>query len=300
MSDLADLFPGFESHWIDTQAGRIFARSGGSGPPLVLLHGFPQTHVMWHRLAPSLAQRFTVVVPDLRGYGWSSVPESEGGQAYSKRDMGGDAVEVMEALGHVRFHCVGHDRGARVAYRLALDHPGRIDRLALLDILPTMTMWDDMNAARAMQVYHWTFLAQPAPVPERLITADPIPWLEHTLASWTKPKSLKPFDARALAHYRAAFNNPDRIHAMCEDYRAGASIDPQRDREDVVSGKRVLSPTLVLWGDAGIPAAGASPLDIWRATLAPKAEGSSVDSGHFLPEENPDATLAALLPFLAG
>ncbi|WP_342359146.1 alpha/beta hydrolase [Terrarubrum flagellatum] len=299
-ADLADLFPGFASHWIDTEAGRIFARSGGSGPPVVLIHGFPQTHVEWHLIAPELAQRFTVVALDLRGYGWSSAPRSEKGELYAKRAMGGDIVRAMEALGHARFAVVGHDRGARVAYRLALDHPGRVSKLALLDIMPTITMWEGMDAKRAMQVYHWSFLAQSYPLPETLISKAPLEFINHTLASWTKAKSLAPFDDFALAHYRAFFSDPSRIHACCEDYRAGATIDVEHDRADRESGKTVLCPTLILWGDVGIPAAGTNPHDVWRASFTPGATGQSVDSGHFLPEENPSATLAALAPFLAA
>ncbi|PSC04642.1 alpha/beta hydrolase [Alsobacter soli] len=301
MSDLADLFPGFASKWIDTEAGKIFARVGGEGPPLMLLHGFPQTHVMWRRLAPALAERFTVVAMDLRGYGWSTAPRGDGGlEVYSKRAMGRDVVAVMEQLGHVRFALVGHDRGARVGYRLALDEPGRVERLALLDIMPTLLMWERMDAKRAMQVYHWTFLAQPEPLPEKVIGGDPIHWLEHTLASWTKAKSLAPFDAGALAHYRAFFNNPDRIHACCEDYRAGATTDLAQDRADRDAGKTIACPTAVIWGSAGIPAAGSSPLDTWHETFAPQATGQAVDSGHFVAEENPQSTLDALLPFLTA
>jgi haloacetate dehalogenase len=299
MSDLADLFPGFQSHWIDTDAGRIFARSGGSGPPVVLLHGFPQSHVMWHLVAPELAKTHTVVAMDLRGYGWSSSPRSEMGEGYSKRLMAEDVIKVMEELGHIRFAVVGHDRGARVGYRLALDHPGRVERLALLDIMPTLVMWEGMTAARAMQVYHWTFLAQPAPMPETLIGGNPTFWLDDKLASWSGDRSLKPFDPRALQHYRTAFNNPDRIHATCEDYRAGATLDLAHDQADRDAGKTILCPLLVLWGDKGIPAASSSPLDAWRTTFAPQATGGAVASGHFLPEENPRETLAALLPFLS-
>jgi haloacetate dehalogenase len=299
MSDLADLFPGFKSHWIATDAGKIFARSAGSGPPLVLIHGFPQTMAMWHRIAPQLAEKFTVVLIDLRGYGWSSAPASDARHAtYSKRAMAEDVVRVMEELGHIRFHVAGHDRGARVAYRLALDHPGRVTKLALLDIIPTMTMWERMDAGRAMQVYHWTFLAQPAPLPENLIGRAAASWLEHTLASWTKAKDLSAFDSRALAHYRAFFSDPARIAACCEDYRAGATLDPVADEADFRAGKKILCPTLVLWGDAGIPAAGTSPLDVWRQTFAPQAEGEPVDSGHFVAEENPSETLKALGAFL--
>lgn len=299
MPDLADLFPGFESHWIDTDAGRIFARSGGSGPPLVLIHGFPQTHVMWHRIAPELARHFTVVLPDLRGYGWSSVPSGDDGSLlYAKRAMAADIVTVMEKLGHVRFAVAGHDRGGRVAYRLALDHPGRVSRLAVLDIVPTLAMWEQMDAERAMQVYHWTFLAQPAPFPETLIGRDPRYYLDHTLASWTADKSLRAFDKRALDHYRAFYASPDRLHATCEDYRAGATHDLAFDRADRDAGHTIIPPLLAIWGASGIPAAGESPIDVWRATFAPNATGIPVPSGHFLAEENPEGTLQALLPFL--
>ncbi len=298
--DLADLFPGFESRWIPTEVGKAFARVGGSGPPVVLLHGFPQTHVLWHRMAPALAERHTVVAMDLRGYGWSSAPPGDAAhETYSKRAMGRDVVTVMEALGHTRFHVVGHDRGGRVAYRLALDHPGRTLSLTVLDIMPTLTMWEGMTAQRAMQVYHWTFLAQPAPMPERLIAGAARFWQDEKLASWSGPRSLDVFDPRALAHYHAFFESPDRIHALCEDYRAGATVDLAHDREDRDAGKTILCPTLAVWGNAGIPAASSSPLDVWRATFAPQIEGAGVDSGHFVPEENPQATLDLLLPFLA-
>jgi haloacetate dehalogenase len=300
MPDLPDLFPGFAAHRIDTEAGLIFARSGGGGPPLALIHGFPQTHVEWHPIAGDLAARFTVVAIDLRGYGSSSAPESESGSRYSKRAMGGDVVKVMAALGHARFAIVGHDRGARVAYRLALDHPGRVTRLALLDIMPTVAMWDGMNAARAMQVYHWTFLAQPFPLPEMLLSSAPREYLDLKLAQWAGSRSLDAFDPRALTHYRAFFADPARLHACCEDYRAGATLDVEHDRADLAAGRTIGCPTLVLWGDAGIPAASSGPLDVWRATFAPHATGHGIASGHFLPEENPRATLAALLPFLSA
>lgn len=299
MTDLADLFPGFESHWIDTEIGRIFARSGGEGPPVVLIHGFPQTHVMWHRIAPALARTHRVVVLDLRGYGWSVAPKGDGGrELYTKRAMARDVITVMEKLGHIRFAVVGHDRGARVAYRLALDHPGRVERLALLDIVPTLTMWEEMDAKRAMKVYHWTYLAQPAPLPERMIGADPTTWQDHTLASWTATGKLTAFDPAALEHYRAYFRDPSRIHANCEDYRAGATTDLAHDRASREQGKHILCPTLVLWGETGIPADGAGPLEVWRATFAPKAEGRGLKGGHFIAEENATDTLAALAGFL--
>lgn len=300
MSDLPDLFPGFATRWIDVDSVKIFARVGGSGPPLALVHGFPQTHAEWHRIAGELAERFTVVAMDSRGYGSSSAPASRNGALYAKHVVAGDVLRVMETLGFRSFALVGHDRGARVGYRLALDHPGRVTRLALLDILPTLTMWETMNAARAMQVYHWPFLAQAYPLPETLIAKAATAYLHHTLASWTKGKSLASFDERALAHYQAFFVDPARIHACCEDYRAGATIDLKHDRQDRAAGGTISCPTLVLWGDAGIPASGASPLDVWRSTFAPDATGQAIDSGHFLPEENPQATLAALRPFLSA
>lgn len=301
MTNLDSLFPGFKGHWIDTEIGRIFARVGGEGPPVVLIHGFPQTHAEWHRIAPELAKTHMVVCPDLRGYGWSSAPHGDGGrETYSKRAMGQDIVTVMQALGHLRFAVVGHDRGARVGYRLALDHPGRVERLALLDIMPTLEMWEGMDAARAMQVYHWTFLAQPEPVPERLLQGDAKAWLDHCIASWTASKTLDAFHPLALQAYAESFGDPSRIHAACEDYRAGATTDLAQDKADREAGKTILCPVLALWGEAGIPAKGASPLEIWRASFAPQAEGQAVASGHFLPEENPQATLSALKPFLAA
>jgi haloacetate dehalogenase len=214
MPDLADLYPGFASKWIDTAAGRIFARTGGEGPPLMLLHGYPQTNVMWHRVAPALAQRFSLVNPDLPGYGWSDAPESDAEHApYTKRAMASAMIEVMEALGHARFRLAGHDRGGRVAYRLALDHPGRLDRLAVLDIVPTWVMWHRMDARLANRAWHWMFLAQPAPFPETMIGKDPLFFFDSRAARGTKVKSLSAFDPRALAHYHAFFQDPLRLHA---------------------------------------------------------------------------------------
>src|SRR6187200_1250764 len=189
-----DLFPGFASHWIDGEAGRVFARAGGSGPPLVLLHGFPETHACFHRIAPALARTHTVVCPDLRGYGWSSAPKGDPvHETYSKRAMGRDVIRVMEKLGHVRFALAGHDRGARVAYRLALDEPGRVERLALLDILPTFEVWRRV-AAGLQPAAHWDFLARPEPLPETEIGRDPLPYFEGLMASWSGTKTLAPFD----------------------------------------------------------------------------------------------------------
>ena len=307
--DLADLFPGFEAKTIDTGEAKIFARIGGpaGAPPLVCLHGFPETHVMWAKVAPRLTERFRVVLPDLRGYGWSSVPEIEADHSQmSKRAMARDVVRLMEELGHARFAVVGHDRGARVAYRLVLDHPGRATRLALLDIVPTSAMWARMDAGFALKTYHWLFLAQPAPMPERLIGRGPVDWLEHTLASWTKAKDLSAFGKRALAHYRAFFSVPERIAATCEDYRAGATIDRALDEADLAGTRRIDVPTLVLWGAAGIPAGPSGtdphsgPLAAWAPFMAPGAslDGAGLDTGHFLAEEAPEATAERLVAFL--
>ncbi|HEY8380978.1 MAG TPA: alpha/beta hydrolase [Microvirga sp.] len=297
MSD--DLFPGFEPDWIDTQAGRIFARSAGSGPPVVLLHGFPQTHAMWHHLAPALARTHRVVLMDLRGYGWSSAPRGdEAHETYAKRAMGQDVIAVMEALGHVHFAVVGHDRGARVGYRLALDHPGRVERLALLDILPTIRVWEGIRSG-AKPAAHWGFLSEPYPTPEDEITRDPLPYFEGLLAKWTAGQSLDAFDPRALASYRQSCNEPTRIHAMCEDYRAGATRDLEADEADLASGRRIACPTHVIWGEFYLTAgATESALDTWRGTFAPQATGTKVEAGHFVAEENPAATLAALEAFL--
>jgi haloacetate dehalogenase len=297
MTDLADLFPGFATHWIATRAGRFFVRAKGDGPPLLLLHGYPQTHVEWHKIAPQLAERFTVVLMDLRGYGWSGAPRSENGALYTKRLMAQDAIAVMEQLGHIRFSLVGHDRGARVAYRLALDHPERLDKLALIDIIPTAARWQALNAAEALKAYHWTFLAQPEPMPETLIGGAAPFYVDFTLASWTAAKDLSAFDPRALAHYRAAFNEPSRIHAACEDYRAGATLDRATDEADQAAGKKIAVPVLVLWGGRGLGGGGASTLDVWRQ-WAHNVQGQPITGGHFLPEENPEATLEALLAFL--
>ncbi len=299
MSATDALFPGFESREIETAAGRIFLRTGGSGPPLLLIHGFPQTHAMWHRVAPQLAEHFSLVMPDLRGYGRSSAPPGDAGHmTYSKRAMAEDMIAVMEGLGHSAFRVVGHDRGARVAYRLALDHPARVERLALLDIAPTVTMWDTMDAEKAMKVYHWAFLAQPTPMPETLLQGASAMWLDHTIASWSRD-GLDAYDPRAMDDYRAFFAEPARIHACCEDYRAGATVDVEHDRADLAMTKRIFCPVYVLWGTRGIPAAG-GPLNQWIRTFAPRAEGKAIDAGHFVAEENPQATLDALLPFLSA
>jgi haloacetate dehalogenase len=299
MSELADLYPGYESRWIETSDGRIFARAGsGGGPPLLLLHGHPQSNVMWHRVAPALAERFTLVIADLPGYGWSAAPGEQANHApYSKRAMAQAMVEAMETLGFVRFRLAGHDRGGRVGYRLALDHPGRLEQLAVLDIVTTWDMWHRMDARLAARAWHWMFLALPAPFPETLIGHDPKFFFDSRAAAGARGRAGDFFDPRALAHYHAAYNDPTRIHAMCEDYRAGRTTDLEHDEADRAAGKKIGCPVLALWGSDGLPAnAGLDTLACWRA-WATDLRGRPIESGHYVPEENPEATARAMLDF---
>jgi haloacetate dehalogenase len=296
MTDADRSFPGFREHVAQGEHGAIFARVGGSGPPLLLIHGFPQTHMEWAGLARALADRFTVVAMDLRGYGRSAAPASQDGALYTKRWMAKDARALMASLGFSRFNVCGHDRGGRVAYRLALDWQEAVEKIAVLDIVPTGAMWAGMGARMAMTTYHWMFLAQPAPLPEKLIGADPLFYLDWTLASWTRDRSLACFPPASLAAYRAALTRPQNISAYCEDYRAGATLDRAYDEEDRAAGREIAAPLLALWGDAGIPAEGVSPLDVWR-DWARDVRGHAIPCGHFLPEEAPRETLAALLAF---
>jgi len=292
-----DLLPGFETHRIAGPAGTLHVRTGGSGPPLLCLHGYPQTMACWHHLAPGLAKRFRVVLMDLRGYGDSDAPDGDGAHVtYSKREMAKDCLAVMQALGHGRFAVMGHDRGGRVAYRLALDHPDAVDRLVVLDILPTGEVWSRLTAPAAIAAYHWSFLAQPHPMPETLISGAPQLYADHTLRGWTKAKSLDVFDPRALAAYRALLADPARVHAVCEDYRAGWFVDRVIDDADKAAGRRISAPTLALWGSDYVGKGTAGPLDIWR-TWCDHVTGQPIDSGHFLGEENHADTLAALLAF---
>jgi haloacetate dehalogenase len=267
---------------------------GGAGPPLLLLHGFPQTHVAWHRVAPRLAERFTVVAADLPGYGDSAGPEPDPAHtAYSKRATAATLVEAMRTLGFPRFAVAGHDRGARVAYRMALDHPDRVSRLAVLDVIPTLESAERVDRAFGLTTYHWFFLAQPPPFPERLIGGDPEFFLDHTLGSWLgRPDGI---EAAARDEYRRCFRQPGVIRASCEDYRAGLSVDLEHDRADRAAGRRIACPLLVLWSATDDWKA-LDPLAVWRG-WAERVDGGRIDSGHFLMEEAPDATTAALLRF---
>lgn len=287
------MFDGFTNERIVTSGAEINFLVGGDGPPLLLLHGYPQSHVMWHRVAPRLAERFTVVCSDLRGYGDSSKPPGGGDHAtYSKRAMAEDQAQVMEELGFRRFSVAGHDRGGRVAHRMALDYPESVQRLAVLDIAPTHTMFRRADMDFGLTYYHWFFLAQPYNLPERLIGADPDFFLEWKLGAWGS--GIEAFDPEALAEYKRCFSDPATIHASCEDYRAAASIDLRHDEEDLE--RRVDCPLLALWGDRGFIGRSYDVLEVWREK-AERVEGRALPSGHFLPEEAPEETLQSFLDF---
>ena len=290
------MFEDFERRQVATSGATINLVTGGSGPPLLLLHGYPQTHAMWHRVAPRLARDYTVVAPDLRGYGDSSKPPGgDDHRGYAKRAMALDAVEVMQALGFERFAVAGHDRGARVAYRMALDHPERLTKLALLDIVPTSTMFATFDGRSALATYHWFFLAQPFDLPERLIGCDPEYYLRTTLSRWSG--DLSAFAPEALAAYIEHFRDPACIHATCEDYRAGATLDVAHDEAD--RGRQIGSALLVLRGAARGRWQRNEPLAVWREWAA-DVRGGGLPCGHFLAEEAPDETYAALRDFLRG
>ncbi len=296
---MADLFPGFAVRDLETRGARIHARVGGSGPPVLLLHGYPQTHAIWHRMAAPLAERFTVVAADLRGYGDSGKPPSAPDHApYSKRAMAQDLVEAMGLLGAEAFHVVGHDRGGRVGHRLAMDHPARVRSLTVLDIAPTLAMYEATDLAFARAYYHWFFLVQPEPLPEKLIGADPAFFLRTKLRGWSQGRW--PFDDRAVAEYVRCFADPATIHATCEDYRAAAGIDLEHDRADRDAGRRLRCPVLALWGERGTVHRCFRPLDEWRRVAAGEVRGGPLPSGHYLPEEVPEALLGELVPFLGS
>jgi haloacetate dehalogenase len=295
------MLEGFESAEIETGETTIFARWGGSGPPLLLLHGFPQTHLMWRSVAPHLARRFTVVCADLRGYGRSGCPPSARDHSpYAKRAMARDMVAIMRHLGFEQFCVAGHDRGGRVAYRLTLDHPGRIQRLAALDVLPTASAWDLADARFALGYWPWSLLAQPEPLPERLLAATPDAVVDNALGAWGSPTSA--FEPQVRSAYVEALRDPARVHAICEEYRAAATLDRQHDETDRTSGRRIQCPVLVLWSGKG--ALGSwyeergGPLAIWRQ-WATDVRGSALEAGHFFPEEAPRESAEALERFFS-
>lgn len=297
---MAPLFSGFEPVSVEVTADvRINARVGGQGPPLLLLHGHPQTHAIWHKVAPSLAGRYRLVMADLRGYGDSSRPASDSDHAaYSKRTMAADMVALMQSLGHERFAVLAHDRGARVAHRLALDHPSSVSRMALLDIAPTLAMYRQTSEAFARAYWHWFFLIQSAPLPERLIEADPGAYVLDMMGS--RYGGLSHFDPRALEEYVRCASLPGSAHAMCEDYRAAASIDLQHDQESLARNQQMTVPIQVLWGARGVVARCFDPLAEWRAVSSASVEGEALACGHYIAEEAPHALLAKVEPFLSS
>jgi haloacetate dehalogenase len=288
-----DLFPGFRLLDVQTAGARIRVRTGGEGPPLLLLHGYPQTHVLWHAVADRLKDRFTLVCADLRGYGDSDKPPTDADHLpYSKRAMALDMAQVMSLLGHERFFIGAHDRGARVAHRLALDHETRVIRLATLDIAPTREMYAHTGDAFARAYWHWFFLIQPAPFPERMIGADPKAYWLKKCGSGSA--GLAPFVPQALEHYLRCFADPAAIHASCEDYRAAATIDIRHDDED---GERKLArPLLALWGEKGVIGRCFDPLALWRLR-AQDVRGHALPGGHYLAEEVPDLVAAEFAAF---
>ena len=292
------MFEGFEPRRVAVGEIAINARIGGAGAPLLLLHGYPQTHAMWHRVAPRLAEHFTVVAADLRGYGDSDRPPSDPDHvAHCKRTVANDMVGLMAALGFERFALAGHDRGGRVAHRLALDHPDRLSRLAVLDIVPTRTLFRATDQAIATGYYHWFFLIQPFDLPERLIGADPVYYLHRKLGQWGT--GLAAFAPEALAEYERCFKDPAVIHASCEDYRAAASIDLEHDEADLAT-RSIACPLLVLWGAKGLMERHFDVLQTWRERASGTVEGRPLPCGHFLAEECPDETAAELLRFFSA
>jgi haloacetate dehalogenase len=290
------LFPGFESELIEVNGVKIMARKGGSGRPLLLLHGHPQTHAIWHRVAQQLAKSHTVVMTDLRGYGDSSKPQgSHDHLNYSKRVMALDQIEVMRHFGFSEFDVLAHDRGARVAHRLALDHPKAVKRLVLLDIAPTLAMYEKTSNQFARSYWHWFFLIQPAPMPERLIEADPSAYVRDVLGR--RSAGLAPFDARALAEYVRCIELPGAAHGLCEDYRASASIDLIHDQLDIDTKNFLHQPLLVLWGEQGVVNQCFEPLKEW-SKLAVNVKGHALPCGHYIPEEAPELLLNQVQSFL--
>lgn len=286
-------FDGFQLSQVETGEVSLRVRHGGAGPPVLLMHGYPETHMMWAPVAEGLARDFTVICPDLRGYGGSSTPSSsDDHETSSKRAMARDAIAAMRHFGFETFDVAGHDRGGRVAYRLALDHPQAVRRVSILDIVPTGEVWARADRRFALGYWHWSFLAQPHPLPETLINADP----EHFFFRGHYPHAAAMFSPEAYAEYLAAVKRPSVVHAICEDYRAGAGYDRQLDEADKRAGRRITCPVQVLWGGRGALAAWYDTLAIWRE-WADDVRGQSLDCGHFIPEEKPAETLELLRGF---
>jgi haloacetate dehalogenase len=284
------MFEGFERVRIEAQGTVINAVRGGQGPPVLLLHGSPQTHAMWHLIAPRLAEDFTVIAPDLRGYGDSSKPESAPDhEPYSKRAMALDQVEVMRHFGFERFALCGHDRGGRVGYRMALDQPGVVTRLAVLDIVPTFEAFSRADTAFGLAYWHWFFLAQPHDLPERLLASEPEKALFRGGSEAIAPE--------AMEEYVRCLRDPEAIRATCEDYRAAATLDFEHDGADRKAGRRIGCPVLALWGRQGFLDGHYDVLEVWRGWAA-DVRGRALECGHYIPEEAPEETYAELSAFL--
>lgn len=295
-------FEAFTARHIDTQGSRLFVRTLGDArrPAVLLVHGFPQTHVLWRRVALALADRFFVVMPDLRGYGDSSLAPGGGDHAaHSKRAMAQDLADVMSALGVGRYFVCGHDRGGRVAHRLALDHAACVRKLCVLDIAPTLDMYARTDMAFARAYYHWFHLIQPAPLPERMIAGCWREYLHAKLGGWGTG-GLAHIEPAALAEYERCFARPEALHTACEDYRASAGIDLEHDRDSRARGERVACDMLVLWGASGVVHRLFEPLALWQAQCAGRVTGQAVPAGHFIPEERPAETAQALAAFFSA
>ena len=286
------MFEGFKEKYIRVKEGNIFCRIAGNGPPLLLLHGYPQTHVMWYKTALTLAKNFTIIVADLRGYGSSMVlPSDTTHKAYSKREMAADMVQLMTLLGYENFFIAGHDRGGRVAHRLARDYRKKVIAMCILDICPTLDMYETTNMDFASSYFHWFFLIQPSNLPEKMIANDPRFWMDKCLIKWSGNHKFGP----AEEAYLLSFCKPERIHASCEDYRASATIDLEHDRED---RKELLNiPIQVLWAKQGVIEQQFSPIDIWQKYTQLKVIGKAMPCGHFIPEEDPQGTIDAFINF---
>ena len=290
------MFANFQKQYVNTTEAKINLVKSGSGPPVLLLHGYPQTYMMWHKIAPLLAENYTVIATDLRGYGDSDKPLGNLDHSnYSKRVMALDQIEVMSQLGYEQFYLIGHDRGARVAQRLTLDYPERVLKLALLDIIPTYELYKNTDKEFATAYYHWFFLIQKYPLPETLIGANPEYFLRTCLQNWSG--DFAAFTDMALAEYIRCFSSQDTIHSTCEDYRAAASIDLVHDRFDLEA--KITCPVLLLWGGKGIIGRKYDVLSSWQ-TKTINVTGKALDCGHFLPEEVPDRTYFALQEFFSG
>ena len=285
----------FKEHFVSTPLGKIFCCSHGSGPALLLLHGYPQTHLMWHKTAPSLSENFTVIAADLRGYGNSMAPASDDKhQTYSKRSMAEDMIHLMDFLSIDKFFVAGHDRGGRVAHRLARDYRERVKGISVLDICPTLDMYEATDMKFAQSYFHWFFLIQPKGLPEKMIESNPKKWMDHCLKKWSGGHQFGEIENA----YLTAFQNPQRIHASCEDYRAAASIDLEHDRSD--RDKLIDIPIQVLWGSKGVVGRQFKPLEIWQKYTSCKVVGRALESAHFIPEEIPQDTIKELTDFFSS